>query len=359
MNEILGRTVGERIAADWVVMIVALVVWGRCSSTSCGWIAGCGSWKNHETKAHHRIAARARPHRLRRHGIQEVADAVHLVLRGAARRHERAGQRRAGRPAKVHYDAEHTELVFALKDDKNEVMNVVYKGVKPVNFEQATNVVAIGTYKDGKFTADQLLVKCPSKYQATADKAAASGPARSAAPAADKVPAAEPAAAGGSPDVHGTPLNFGIALTSWWSPSRRAPAHSSGARASTPWNARPGPLRTPGPWTRHARAVACAAVHDARLPVRVRGELLLEGDGDALRVRLVLGRAGGDVLLWALLARCWGLLFRVKSRIAPTAIFFANAPRSSSVPDAGPFRPADRARRSTATGSTRCCRTRG
>ena len=28
MNEILGRSVGERITADWVVMIVALVVWG-------------------------------------------------------------------------------------------------------------------------------------------------------------------------------------------------------------------------------------------------------------------------------------------------------------------------------------------
>ena len=28
VNEVLGRTVGERIAADWVVMIVALVVWG-------------------------------------------------------------------------------------------------------------------------------------------------------------------------------------------------------------------------------------------------------------------------------------------------------------------------------------------
>lgn len=28
MNEVLGRTIGERIAADYVVMIVALVVWG-------------------------------------------------------------------------------------------------------------------------------------------------------------------------------------------------------------------------------------------------------------------------------------------------------------------------------------------
>jgi cytochrome c-type biogenesis protein CcmE len=87
-------------------------------------------------------------------------------------------------PKAVRYDAASSELVFALKDDKNEVMQVVYKGVKPVNFEQATNVVAIGAYKDGEFAADQLLVKCPSKYAAEADKAAPSGPSRSAAPAA-------------------------------------------------------------------------------------------------------------------------------------------------------------------------------
>ena len=28
MNEVLGRTVGDRIVADYVVMVVALVVWG-------------------------------------------------------------------------------------------------------------------------------------------------------------------------------------------------------------------------------------------------------------------------------------------------------------------------------------------
>lgn len=28
MNEVLGRTVGERIVGDYVVMVVALVVWG-------------------------------------------------------------------------------------------------------------------------------------------------------------------------------------------------------------------------------------------------------------------------------------------------------------------------------------------
>ena len=71
-------------------------------------------------------------------------------------------------PKAITYDASKSELAFRLRDEKHEEMDVVYHGVKPMNFEQATNVVAIGTSKDGKFEADQLLVKCPSKYQAEA-----------------------------------------------------------------------------------------------------------------------------------------------------------------------------------------------
>ena len=61
-------------------------------------------------------------------------------------------------------------LQFRLKDERGEVLPVTYHGVIPGNFDQATAIVAIGRYKDGSFTADQLLVKCPSKYQAEADK---------------------------------------------------------------------------------------------------------------------------------------------------------------------------------------------
>lgn len=78
-------------------------------------------------------------------------------------------------PGAVKYDLASSELRFPLKDEKNEVIDVVYEGVKPANFEQATNVVAIGTYKNGKFEADQLLVKCPSKYQAEGAQPAAAG----------------------------------------------------------------------------------------------------------------------------------------------------------------------------------------
>ena len=61
-------------------------------------------------------------------------------------------------------------LVFDLKDQKGEVMKVEYHGVIPGNFDQATSIVAIGRYQNDHFTADQLLVKCPSKYQAQAER---------------------------------------------------------------------------------------------------------------------------------------------------------------------------------------------
>jgi len=61
-------------------------------------------------------------------------------------------------------------LQFDLKDARGEVLPVQYHGVIPGNFDQATSIVAIGRYHDGHFEADQLLVKCPSKYQAEAEK---------------------------------------------------------------------------------------------------------------------------------------------------------------------------------------------
>ncbi len=57
-------------------------------------------------------------------------------------------------------------FTFVLTDDKGNSLPVVYKRVKPANFDQAVGVVAIGRYKGTAFEADQLLVKCPTKYEA-------------------------------------------------------------------------------------------------------------------------------------------------------------------------------------------------
>jgi len=61
------------------------------------------------------------------------------------------------------------ELEFAMVDEDGNTMTVHYNGVKPGNFEEAVQIVAIGSYQEGVFSAEQLLVKCPSKYQGLED----------------------------------------------------------------------------------------------------------------------------------------------------------------------------------------------
>jgi cytochrome c-type biogenesis protein CcmE len=60
----------------------------------------------------------------------------------------------------------HTNLFrFVLQDEKGETLKVSYNGPRPGNFNTASQVVCKGVYKDGVFWADEILVKCPSKYQ--------------------------------------------------------------------------------------------------------------------------------------------------------------------------------------------------
>ncbi len=79
------------------------------------------------------------------------------------------GSRVAGSEA---YDSDAKTFNFKLLDNNGEKFQVIYNGVKPSNFEHATEIVAIGRYHDGVFKADELLVKCPSKYEAEGVKGA-------------------------------------------------------------------------------------------------------------------------------------------------------------------------------------------
>ena len=63
------------------------------------------------------------------------------------------------------FDIENNVFTFTLQDGEGNQLIVVYDGAKPGNFDQATEVVCQGAYKDGKFHAKNILVKCPSKYQ--------------------------------------------------------------------------------------------------------------------------------------------------------------------------------------------------
>jgi cytochrome c-type biogenesis protein CcmE len=63
------------------------------------------------------------------------------------------------------FDASKSQFTFYMVDDNNVEMKVVLDGAKPNNFDIATEVVAKGRFKEGYFHANELLTKCPSKYE--------------------------------------------------------------------------------------------------------------------------------------------------------------------------------------------------
>jgi len=71
----------------------------------------------------------------------------------------------------VNYNSEQSRLEFVIYDAEAkdpiiaERLEVNYYGVVPGNFDQATSVVVKGRPENGVFVAEQMLVKCPSKYQ--------------------------------------------------------------------------------------------------------------------------------------------------------------------------------------------------
>ena len=56
---------------------------------------------------------------------------------------------------------------FQLLDANKELREVVYFKPRPADFERSEKIVVVGAMKDGRFVADNILMKCPSKYQET------------------------------------------------------------------------------------------------------------------------------------------------------------------------------------------------
>jgi cytochrome c-type biogenesis protein CcmE len=57
-------------------------------------------------------------------------------------------------------------LTFRVKDENGDIITVNHTGEKPANIQEATKVVAVGKIVGDKFESDQLIVKCPTKYEA-------------------------------------------------------------------------------------------------------------------------------------------------------------------------------------------------
>jgi cytochrome c-type biogenesis protein CcmE len=62
-------------------------------------------------------------------------------------------------------DVEKRVLTFTITGE-GESLAVVYEGVRPSNFDEGVEVVVEGSYgPTGVFDADQIITKCPSKYE--------------------------------------------------------------------------------------------------------------------------------------------------------------------------------------------------
>ncbi len=53
---------------------------------------------------------------------------------------------------------------FYLIDNEGTERLVLYNGTKPQDFERSEQIVVVGKMKGDEFIANQLLMKCPSKY---------------------------------------------------------------------------------------------------------------------------------------------------------------------------------------------------
>lgn len=57
------------------------------------------------------------------------------------------------------------EFSFYMKDSEGETKQVILDQAKPQEFERSETIVVTGYLKDDIFYADDILVKCPSKYK--------------------------------------------------------------------------------------------------------------------------------------------------------------------------------------------------
>jgi cytochrome c-type biogenesis protein CcmE len=68
------------------------------------------------------------------------------------------------------FSMETKQFSFYMKDETGNVRRVVFPHPKPNNFEQADRIVVIGEMQNDVFYANDMLMKCPSKYN-NADEA--------------------------------------------------------------------------------------------------------------------------------------------------------------------------------------------
>ena len=64
------------------------------------------------------------------------------------------------------WNAREITLRFAITDESGQQLPIVFYGPRPDNFQRAASAIVEGQLlADGSFQADNLLLKCPSRYE--------------------------------------------------------------------------------------------------------------------------------------------------------------------------------------------------
>ncbi len=61
--------------------------------------------------------------------------------------------------------ADKISFTFIMVDESGKEQTVFYNNPVPPDFARSENIVVIGSYQEELFIADNILMKCPSKYQ--------------------------------------------------------------------------------------------------------------------------------------------------------------------------------------------------
>ncbi len=69
------------------------------------------------------------------------------------------------RNLQTEYNPQTDEFSFYLQDNKGKIVKVIHKGSQPNNFTIAPQIVVQGYAKDSIFYSNQIITKCPSKYE--------------------------------------------------------------------------------------------------------------------------------------------------------------------------------------------------
>jgi cytochrome c-type biogenesis protein CcmE len=68
------------------------------------------------------------------------------------------------------FNSQVNQFHFTMKDENGTTIPVVFHGSKPNNFDIAESIVVKGRMENSQFHASEILTKCPSKYEGSAEQ---------------------------------------------------------------------------------------------------------------------------------------------------------------------------------------------